>query len=594
MLLPQYGGVAGVWAVAMFFFPCVLLAGYAYASFAARRPRIAALIAAASLLALPVRTPHFGPHDHPVWSLLGALTLGAGVPFFFLSSTSPTVQSWFPSYRLYAISNAASLVALLAYPFWIEPNLSRTTQLTVWSAAYAVYVIAFVVTAWNATPPPDSVEETTAGWPLWIALSAIPAALWLAVANQISQSVAPVPLLWILPLATYLLTLILCFEGNWYRPSIFKWLLTPAAAALLFASKQHHWNTSLPLGVALFLGGLFVCAMICHGELAARKPHAARPVRFYLAVATGGALGAAFVSLIAPAVFSDHTEFHIAIVACVIAGFGLLFVHLTRANLLRLAIVSTAAFAYASYQQGGGLRIRNFYGILEIQDKPQTRLLSNGTIIHGVQFRDAARTRVPTAYYARETAIGRILSMPSPHPRRVGVVGLGIGTLAAYANDGDTWRFYEINPAVVDIAQKHFLFLSQSKGTTEVVLGDARLAMQAEPPQRYDVLVIDAFSGDAVPTHLLTREAFQIYFRHLAPNGILALHVTGKYVNLAPVAQAIAVSAGWNARTETNPAIPDKQVFAATWVIVEGRTAPRPQPNIWTDGRVSLWEVLRP
>jgi len=593
LLLPRHGGVAGVWAVAMFFFPCVLLAGYAYASFAGRNPRLAAGVALASLLWLPIHVPQLGSSDHPVWSLLGTLLMSAGLPFFVLSATSPTVQSWVASYRLYALSNAASLAALLMYPFWIEPNMTRSTQLMAWSVGYAVYVVAFVFTAWRATPAVCEGGGDASGWPLWMGLSAIPAALWLAVANEISQSVAPVPLLWILPLGTYLLTLILCFEGDWYRRWLFKWLLTPAVAALLFAAKQHHWNTSLPLGLGLFLGGLFVCSMICHGELAARKPHAARPVRFYLAIATGGALGTAFVSLVAPALFSDRTEFHIAVIACVVAGFGLLFVRLTAGNLLRLAVVSTAAFVYAGYQQGGGLRVRNFYGILEVQDKPDTRLLSNGTIIHGLQFRNAARTRVTTAYYARETGIGQILQAPAARPRRVGIVGLGVGTLAAYANAGDTYRFYEINPAVVDLAQKHFLFLSQSKGRMEVVLGDARLAMEKEPDQGYDVLVIDAFSGDAVPTHLLTREAFQVYFRHLAPDGILALHVTGKYVNLAPVAQGIAASLGWKSRTVTNAAIGEKQVFAATWVIVEGRTEAQVNGKVWTDDRVALWDVLR-
>ncbi|MBL8177604.1 MAG: fused MFS/spermidine synthase [Bryobacterales bacterium] len=593
LLLPRHGGVAGVWAVAMFFFPCVLLAGYAYASFAARKPRIAALVALLSLAWLPLRVPELGSDAHPVWTLLATLLLSSGLPFFVLSATSPTVQSWFGSYRLYALSNAASLLALLIYPFLIEPNLTRSMQLKLWSAAYALYVIAFVLTTWRAAPPAAHAVDDHSGWPLWLALSAIPAALWLAVANEISQSVAPVPLLWILPLATYLLTLILCFEGNWYRPGLFKWLLTPAVVALLFASKQHHWNTSLPLGLGLFLSGLFVCSMICHGELARRKPHAARPVRFYLAIAAGGALGTAFVSLLAPAVFADRTEFHIAVVAVVVAGFGLLFVHLTAGNLLRLAVVSTAAFVFAQYQQGGGLRVRNFYGILEVQDKPETRLLSNGTIIHGVQFRDAARTRLATAYYAPETAIGRLLQAPSTQPRRVGIVGLGVGTLAAYAKDADTYRFYEINPAVVDIARKHFLFLGQSKGRTEVVLGDARLAMEREPAQRYDVLVIDAFSGDAVPTHLLTREAFQVYFRHLAPGGTLALHVTGKYVNLAPVAEAIALSLGWRPRTVTNAPLSERQVFAATWVLVEGRTNSRPDAKVWTDDRVALWETMR-
>lgn len=577
----------------MFFFPCVLLLGYGYAGFAARRPRIAAALAAASLLFLPLRLPQATGTGHPVWNLLATLTLSVGAPFFILSATSPTVQSWFHSYRLYAISNAASLVALIAYPFWIEPQIGRSAQLNVWSAAYAIYVAAFVVTAWRAKPALEADRDTGAGWPAWIALSAIPAALWLAVANQISQSVAPVPLLWILPLGTYLLTLILCFEGNWYRPWLFKWLLTPAVAALLFASKQHHWNTSLPLGVALFLGGLFVCAMICHGELAARKPPAERPVRFYLAVASGGALGSAFVSLVAPAVFSDYTEFQIAIVACVIVGFTLLFVPLSRVNLAVFTVVCMGGVAYGEYQAGGGLRVRNFYGILEVQDKPGHRLLSNGTIIHGVQFRDAARTRLATAYYARETGIGRVLGAPAHGPRRVGIVGLGVGTIAAYENDGDTYRFYEINPAVVEIAQKHFLFLSQAKGRTEVVLGDARLMMEQEPPQRYDVLVIDAFSGDAVPVHLLTREAFEVYFRHLAPDGVLALHVTGKYVRLAPVAQAIAAALGWDAAVVVNEADESRQVMAATWVIVRGRTAPKPDAKAWTDDHAALWEALR-
>jgi hypothetical protein len=596
MLLARYGGSASVWAISMFFFPAVLLGGYAYSRYASRRPKVAAALVLASLVLLPVRIWQPSLSSHPIIDLLCTLVLSIGLSFFALSATSPTVQCWFPSYRLYALSNAASLAALLAYPFLIEPYIGRSAQLRLWSVLYFIYAAMFAFIAFRSKAAEPSDDDGAAGnWPLWIALSAIPAALWLSVANQISQSVAPVPLLWILPLSVYLLTLILCFEGNWYRGWLFKWLSTPAVAVLLLASKQHHWNTSLPLGLALYLSGLFVLAMICHGELSARKPRASNPTRFYLAVAAGGALGSAFTSLLAPVLFPGGLEFYVALVACILVILGLLYFRLSTPHVIRLIVVSGLALAYTEYQQGGGLRLRNFYGTLEIHDTSKYRVLSNGTIIHGVQFRDASLTREATAYYAKESPIGQILSEPAAGPRKVGLVGLGAGTLAVYARPGDTFRFYEINPAVVDVAMRHFNFVKEAKGRVEIVRDDARLALQREKPQHYDVLVVDAFSGDAVPTHLLTREAFQLYLGHLKPDGILALHVTGKYLRLAPIVARIAASFGLASQTLTNRADAARQVMSSTWVIVRlsDRGIPSGEINVWTDDHVNLLEALR-
>jgi len=596
LLLPRYGGTASVWAISMFFFPAVLLGGYAYSHFASRRPRVAALLVLISALLMPVRIYQPGFAGHPIIELLLTLVVSIGLPFFVLSATSPTVQCWFPSYRLYALSNAASLAALLAYPFLIEPYLGKQTQLRAWSALYLIYALCFAYVAYASKAAVAPEEDGASGnWPLWIGLSAIPAALWLAVATQMSQSVAPVPMLWILPLGVYLLTLILCFEGGWYRGWLFKWLATPAIAVLLLASKQHHWNTSLPLGIGLYLAGLFVLAMICHGELSARKPHAANPTRFYLAVAAGGAIGSAFASLLAPLVFPGGLEFYVALVACILVVLGLLFFRLSTPHVLRLIIVSGLALVYTEYQQGGGLRLRNFYGTLEVHDTPGYRVLSNGTIIHGVQFRDAAHTRDATAYYAKESPIGQILSAPVATPRKVGLIGLGAGTLAVYARPGDTFRFYEINPAVVDVAMQHFLFIKEAKGRIEIVRDDARLAMQREEPQNYDVLVVDAFSGDGVPTHLLTREAFEVYLRHLKADGVLAVHVTGKYLRLAPIVSRIAASFGLASQTVTNRADAGRQVMSSTWVVVRvgDRGEGGGEGSVWTDDHVNLVEALR-
>jgi hypothetical protein len=335
--------------------------------------------------------------------------------------------------------------------------------------------------------------------------------------------------------------------------------------------------------------------MICHGELSARKPSAANPTRFYLAVAAGGAIGSAFTSLLAPVVFPGGLEFYVALIGCILVILGLLYFRLSKPHVIRLIVVSALALAYTEYQQGGGLRLRNFYGTLEIHDTPKYRVLSNGTIIHGVQFRDASLTREATAYYAKESPIGQILSQPDGGPRKVGLVGLGAGTLAAYARPGDTFRFYEINPAVVDVAMQHFNFVKEAKGRVEIVRDDARLALQREEAQHYDVLVVDAFSGDAVPTHLLTREAFQLYLRHLKADGILALHVTGKYLRLAPIVARIAASFGLASQTLTNRADAARQVMSSTWVIVRlsDRGTPSGEINIWTDDHVNLLEALR-
>ena len=617
-MLPWFGGSAGVWTTCMLFFQTVLLAGYLYANWSVRRlsPRFQVLLhvalLAASLSLLPV-APSFEaplPKQWPILQILLLLTLSAGLPCLLLSTTGPLVQAWYARtqagaspYRLFALSNAASLAALLSYPLAVEPFLWRASQLRGWSFAYAAFV---VLAAWSAlqSRKGNAVPAIAPGAPaasrlLWIALAAAPSALWLAVVNQMSQSAAAIPLLWILPLSLYLLSFILCFHrDSWYQPSVFSRLLPAAVPALIAAIKLHDWSGTIVWGLLLFNGGLFVCCMFCLGELARRRPPAQELTAFYLMVALGGVLGAVFVGLVAPVLFSDYLELPVSIAACVLLALGLLY-GCSPLHVARVAVISLAAFAVAvPLQNRSAFRTRSFYGVLEVRDKESGagayRELYNGTILHGSQFLAPERSREATTYYSRASGAGRELLYITRKGRRVGVIGLGVGTLAAYAREGDYFRFYEIDPMVIRLARSRFRFLSECRGKEEVIEGDARLALDRELPQEFDLLAVDAFSGDAIPVHLLTREAFSVYRRHLRPGGVLAVHVSSKYFDLVPMVRDLAAASGLHADVVHNSTDPYHQVAAATWVIVKGGRAPAPPSRrLWTDDYTNLLALLK-
>jgi SAM-dependent methyltransferase len=620
-ILPWFGGAAGVWASSLFFFQAVLLAGYAYAWLSTRYlpPRGQALVhillLAASLAFLPIHPRAVwngpGPEGDPAAHIVVLLAASVGLPYFLLAAGSPMIQAWFARsakpafpYRLFALSNLASLAALLLYPVAVEPLLAVSRQLQWWSAAYAVValmgVAAAVWTAGAGEPRPATMRSPArADLLLWFVLAACPSILWMATANTLSQSVAPIPFLWILPLSIYLLSLILCFDREgWHRPAILRVAVPLSCVAMGLCAGNYGAGLDVRWTIALFAAALFVCCMFCHGELAHRKPAPDRLPVFYLTLAAGGAAGGLFVAILAPQLFSGFLELPIGVTMCAILALALLFGVRSRARLVRLTLFAAAGFVAAvrmdSLFSQTRVWVRNFYGAVRVHDRSDVRILSNGAIHHGAEFLLPGRERVPTTYYGRESGVGRAIAGLPQEPRAIGAIGLGAGTLASYARPGDSFRFYEINPAVIDVARSEFRFLDGCPGRVEVVAGDGRLSLQRDIGQRFDLLAVDAFSGDAIPLHLLTAEAFQLYRDRLKPEGVLAVHITNRYLNLIPEALALAAHAGFEAHVVRNDPNPDEFVYEATWVVARPRgIPPRSLARVWTDDYSNLLGAMR-
>jgi len=665
MILPWFGGAAAVWIVCLLFFQVVLPLGYLYAHLLTRKfrtpaqGRIHAALFVASLLLLPILPKHTwnsSASSDPALHILWILAVTIGLPYFLLSSTSPLLQAWSAQkradaglYRFYAVSNAGSMLALVSYPFLMEPWFSTSHQAIVWSIAYAV--VALLLAAVSLSPPTKGSEtaplETSSApdWKtkaLWICLAACGSALLLGITNHISRNIAAVPLLWMIPLALYLLTFILCFEhSGWYHRNLFLRLLGASLGAMVYSFGGSFAVLPLTLSILLYCCGLFVCCMFCHGELARLKPHPSHLTSFYLMCSLGGAIGAVLVALVAPRIFSGEYELRIALGACAVL---VLVVHHRDPNsqfykarwqpawlvMVALAITVIVALCVTARDQAKSARVmvRNFFGVLRIVDQvapnvvllsgdasrqlgsdPRFQKLMNGTIDHGLQFLSPARRRQPTSYYGPRSGIGIALKSPgAATPGNVGVIGLGAGTLAAYGRLGDRYKFYEINPLVVRIANQEFSFLRDSEAKTEIVLGDARLSLEQEPPQAFDVLAVDAFSSDSIPVHLLTRQAFELYFRHLKPEGVLAVHVSNQYLNLVPVVAGAANSLNKEAVIVNNEPDGPQGVYRATWILVGNRenflgklqiekagkllTASNPRV-LWTDDYSSLLKILK-
>ncbi len=623
-LLPHFGGAASVWIACMLFFQIMLLLGYLYSWLITRylSARLQGMVHAA-LLAVSLLTFSLRPHvewfqtetGDPAWSIFGTLLLSVGLQYFILSTTSPLLQAWFGEtspavalpYWLFALSNAASLLALLSYPVLIETLLPLSSQLRWWWTGYACIVALGCATALvraRSTSGPKRAVTPEPGKPvLWVLLAACGSALWMSVANHLSQEVAPVPLLWVLPLSIYLLTFILCFESaGWYRPSIFRWLLPVAwfAAAYRIAGQG---PSGLMWEIVTFSVALFVWCMFCHGEIARTKPASAGGVTlFYLMIALGGALGALLVGVAAPNLLSTYLELPIAIAATALLALYLIYGMTSPRRLIRLAVVAAVAFVVATrFELGFGdiVHERNFYGALQVSDGTAAggpiRTLYNGKTLHGVEFLAPDKQRQPTAYYGPDSGAGRVLRTAGAE-KKVGLVGLGVGTLAAYGRTGDVFRFYEINPAVIDVASNYFHFLGTSEAKIELVTGDGRLDLQREPSGSFDVLILDAFADDSIPVHLLTREAFETYFRLLKPDGILAIHLTNRFLDLAPVVNAAAASMGKHVEHVHNAAEPGLQILAADWAVISGEGQVNPQEKtvrLWTDDYSNLFQVLK-
>lgn len=665
-ILPWFGGVAAVWTVCLLFFQVALLLGYLYAHLLTRslgrqaQGWVHAGLLAGSLLTLPILPREawrpIGP-EQPALHILMVLGLTVGLPFFLLSSTTPLLQAWFAKekedarvYRLYALSNGASLLALLSYPTFFEPMLTTVRQAWMWSWAYAgaagvCGVIGLLGREDGARGNHEERKISRPDWKtqmLWMALSACSSMLLLAITNHISQNIAAVPLLWVIPLSLYLLSFILCFDGRgWYRRTFFLRLLGVAVGGMTYALSSELAALPFWLAIGLFCAGLFLCCMFCHGELARLKPEPAQLTTFYFLCSLGSLAGALFVALVAPRIFSGYYELHVALAVCAAL---VILVHWQDpesplrqenskaawviVNALVAAVVVSLVVTARTQASGTKRMVRNFYGVLRVTEEVapsaavlkdgaraavdedlRVRRLTNGTISHGLEFVSMARRDHPTSYYGESSGIGVALKAKAEHGAlRVGVIGLGVGTIAAYGRAGDKYTFYEINPLDVRIAREEFSFLQDAKASVAIELGDARLTLERETAQGFDVLAVDAFSSDAIPVHLLTLEAFELYFRQLKADGMLAVHISNQHLNLEPVVAAAAQRLGKEAVIVRNENHYAQGVFKATWVLVGSREAFHGAPEIemvgnpaavnsamklWTDARSSLFAVLK-
>lgn len=678
-ILPWFGGGPGVWTTCMLFFQVLLLCGYAYAHFVTRwlKPRLLVavhlLLLVGALLLLPI-TPSdaWKPLgvENPTWRILVLLTVSLGLPYFVLSATSPLLQEWFSRthpgrspYRLYALSNVGSLLALISYPFFFEAHFTRKEQANLWGWGLACFVVVCAVCAiklWRlgntpAVAPVDSSAKSNAPAQssslmdrlLWLLLPACASILLLATTNKMCQDVAVIPFLWVLPLALYLLSFIISFDSpRWYRRF-------PFVLALFVALGWIGWAIARGTDSSLYLllGGyalaLFIGCMVCHGELYRLRPGPAQLTSYYLTIATGGALGGVLVAVLAPLVFHAFHELPIGFLFC---GF-LSIVPWARAlgekrslartskpssnppnsptaldRRLPLLVTSLAliwlALGIVMWRQTHKFsfaiveRTRNFYGVLTILEEAKDNAnfhhlaLQHGNTLHGLQFVHPVGATWPTLYYGQESGVGRaLLSLPH-RGRRIGLVGLGIGTLATYGRTNDYFRFYEINPEVMRLASKYFTYASHSAAKADCVIGDARLSLEKEQPQNFDLLVLDAFSGDSIPAHLLTKEAFAVYSRHLGTNGIIAAHTSNNYIDLEPLLVNLGREMNYAvAVVESTPPAEQWWVRPTIWILLSRdpqnlaasriREATRPpQPNcervrVWTDDFTSLSQLLR-
>ena len=574
-ILPWFGGSAGVWTTCLVFFQSVLLAGYAYADWAmrlgARRQAIVhGALLLASLACLPIlASSGWKPQgdEAPIARILLLLVATIGLPYFLLSTTTPLVQAWYwrrwravVPYRLFALSNFASLAALLGFPLLFEPAFDLRSLAWGWSFLFAGFAVLCGATAWMSTNGFDVQEKPISRDDKpsyliqfrWLALSAMGSVMLLAVTNHITQNIPSVPFLWVLPLALYLVTFILAFDHpRWYlRRSTML-----AAAVLVPAMAWAIPSLELELAAPLYLAGLFVSCMFCHGELARLKPDPAHLTRFYLMISLGGALGAVLVAIVAPLVLSGYYELGIALVVLA----ALLTMGLSGRAVFAgmLVIAATTAFVLqAAYDYTSGIRVmaRDFYGVVRTEDYKHPvpyRVMYHGAIKHGGQLLGDSFRNTPADYFSPTSGYGRVFaSLRELEPKKrlsVGVIGLGAGVIGGWMRPGDRLVFYEISPRVVEIARREFTFLSDTPARTEVVLGDGRLSLEREPPRGYDVLGIDAFSGDSIPMHLVTREAMALYVKHLKPDGVIVFQATNRFVDLLPVVKRLASEFGFEA-----------------------------------------------
>jgi hypothetical protein len=657
IILPWFGGSAAVWSTCLLFFQAALLAGYLYAhrSTQSLRPKYQAglhvVLMALSLALLPILpSPQWKPSQagDPSLRILLLLSATIGLPYLLLSTTSPLLQAWYVAakpgaipYRLFALSNFGSLLALLSYPFFVEPLFTTHGQAYGWSGIYALFVVICAAVAWKAMrAAPSKPREMSASVPspppswtiriLWTALAACASTLLLAISNHLSQNVAPIPFLWVLPLSVYLLSFILCFERDRvYHRGVFLPLLVIALDGAAFAIYSNQGNPNIAWAIPTFVAALFVACMVCHGELARLKPDPSHLTSFYLMISLGGTLGGLFVAVIAPHVFHTYFELPLAMVACsALAAIVLWISPQNWKGRIPVAAVRIAMLAFTvglaihlGYEKHLSdkifrLSVRNFYGVLRVRDisaveeDTAVRRLIHGTINHGEELLDARYRDDPTSYYGPFSGMGRAMGyLQKRGPVRVAVIGLGAGVTASFCRAGDVFRFYEINPLALSIASTWFSFLRDCKADHQVLMGDARLTLEAQPSQQYDLMAIDAFTSDAIPVHLLTREAFALYFRQLKPTGILAVHVSNRYLDLVPVVARNARDFG-KAAVDVDDEDEEANYFSnSDWVLVSADAAifrdaafksssvepaqVRANLRPWTDDYSNLFQILK-
>ena len=720
-VLPWFGGSAAVWNTCMLFFQVALLAGYCYSHLVTTwlKPRqqwvLHMVLLAISAFFLPVQpADYWKPEGNESinLSILLLLAVSIGLPFLMLSTTGPLIQAWqsrthpgFPTYRLFALSNTGSLLALLTYPFLIEPFLTRVDQSWIWSAGYVLFALLCSYSGWqvlatgvgsgNASPGTDGPADTQSaagqeqpvtqqasqspaessktldlpapgGKPavdpaqppsespglglcaLWTMLAAAASAMLLATTNQMCQEVASVPFLWILPLSLYLVTFIICFDSpRWYQ----HWFFLPMLVVSLFAGALLLFTglgMPLPLQIAGYSLVLFFCCMSCHGELAQMKPDTRHLTLFYLMVSVGGAMGGLFIVLVAPNIFKGYHEFHLLLILCGVLCVGVFYLNrivqqrpIPLASWAAIPAVGTACALIvmqfsSEFESNDNLRIiyksRNAYGTVTVKERndpetgqPLRLILYNGRIKHGMESLTTEFVNQPLSYYAPTSGVGlSVLHKRAQHPTegiKLGVIGLGTGSMAAWCRPTDEIVFYEINPQVEDVAENVFAYLRrlrQSGGVARVEMGDARVQLEIQlkqdEGQEFDILAVDAFSSDAIPVHLLTDECLDIYFQHLKPDGVLAIHISNRYLDLEPICYNLAAQHEMPSRLVRNPNDDDKHIDASTWVLMSRDEelldrldqAPYVKPwadvapewsqaareTIWTDDFISLASVM--
>jgi predicted O-methyltransferase YrrM len=660
-ILPWFGGTAAVWTTCMMFFQVVLLLGYLYSHLLRRTfsPKwgwlihLSLLAVAVCLLTVspPERLKPSGDENVTI-AIIQTLVLTIGLPFFVLSTTGPLVQAWQSSthsrqspYRLYALSNLGSMLALVSYPFLVERFLPLDEQAMIWSVGFLLFALnccwsgwqTVRLDAWEKANPEVANEEVKSRSNigvgrilLWVLLPMAASIMLLATTNLMCQEVASVPFLWILPLCLYLLSFIICFD----RPALYRRrVFTPLLIFATFFSVALIY-LAVYAGLLLQIIGLamvcFSAAMTCHGELERLKPETENLTAFYLWIAVGGALGGVFVCVIAPMYFTGFYEFHIGLMICLVVALGTIVRFGSSKNrepqrklvdtlvatgvFAALGLVCSSLISFLNPDNTKGLVFqgRNEYGLASVVDVGDYRRFINGRIEHGGQSLEPDEAMSHTGYYVSKSGVGVAFNSyraQTDAPLKVGVVGLGAGAMATWLEPGDEAVFFEINPMVEMIAANYFSYLDNAAGDCTVKLGDGRIQLQREigdPSQQpYDLLMMDAFSSDSIPVHLLTRECFEIYLQRLKPNGVLVAHITNRFVDLRPVIHEHANQHG------LTPLLIDYESedkkFKTHWVLltrnenvihsplVNELSSPWPEslePILWTDDYASMASVM--